>query len=154
MKAELLRKQEEVSKERKKGALDPNKLTTPLINKPKKAHRKRKPVEEHERKPKIRDDRTNEDIEMLAKSRRVLEAKAKFYEQMTSGGGGLNSDVSCLVQFNKKKQDERYIDDEMTDESDDDESGVNVVKYGDDDEGDWTEFVDCLGRTRRCLKKG
>lgn len=153
LKAELLRKQEEVKRERKKSAFGPNKLAAPLINKPTKLHRKRKHADEDEKKPKIRDDRNAEESAMLAKSKQILEAKSKFYDRMVSGGGALNSDASCLVQFNKKKQNDRDSDDVMTDGSDDDESSVNVISYGDDDDG-WTEFVDCLGRTRRCLKKG
>lgn len=87
---------------------------------------------------------------MLAKSKRILEAKAKLYDRLTaSGGGATNSDETSLVMFNKKKQDIRPNSRSSSSESDSDHGN------GDDDDDDgglWTEYTDCLGRTRKCLK--
>lgn len=87
---------------------------------------------------------------MLAKSKRILEAKAKLYDRLTaSGGGATNSDETSLVMFNKKKQDIRPKSRSSSSESDSDHGN------GDDDDDDgglWTEYTDCLGRTRKCLK--
>ncbi|KAH8311570.1 hypothetical protein KR044_006964 [Drosophila immigrans] len=98
-----------------------------------------------------------EDYAQLEKSRRVLEAKSKFYDRMSRSGGSLNSDDNCLVMFNRKRQEqpdepetpsataprERLIS-SSSDSSDASEAG------NDDDE---VEYVDCLGRTRKCLRK-
>ncbi|XP_037955151.1 coiled-coil domain-containing protein 174 [Teleopsis dalmanni] len=93
-----------------------------------------------------------EDSALLEKSKRVLEAKAKFYDKMSRAGGKLNMDDNCLVQFNRKKQEDS--DDETKlkrqySSSDLSSSGEEHM----DDEDDWVEFKDCLGRTRRCLRK-
>lgn len=92
LKAELLRKQEEVLKNKKevsfavktkfKNSLKPN----GNIQKSSGA----KIVE-------------YEDSSLIAKSRKVLEAKAKYYEKMVKSKGNL-SDDHCLVMFNKKTQ--------------------------------------------------
>ncbi|XP_017040149.1 coiled-coil domain-containing protein 174 [Drosophila ficusphila] len=95
-----------------------------------------------------------EDQAQLDKSRRVLEAKSKFYDRMSRSGGSLNSDDNCLVMFNRKKQEADQEDPPQKFEtrqrlsssssSSEDETGQ------DDDE---VEYVDCLGRTRKCLRK-
>lgn len=40
----------------------------------------------------------------VAKSRKILEAKTKYYEKMVKSKGNLNSDDHSLVMFNKKSQ--------------------------------------------------
>lgn len=153
MKAELLRKQEEVSREKKNTTDEPYKLTK-LIQKPKSSHKKRKVDHKDDterQKSNKNHGKSTEELELLANSKRILEAKSKFYERMTATGGSLNSDVSCLVQFNKKKQDDRCMDVAASDESD--ASDVEDRSYVDVD-GEWAEFTDCLGRTRKCLQKG
>ncbi|XP_016950988.1 coiled-coil domain-containing protein 174 [Drosophila biarmipes] len=97
-----------------------------------------------------------EDHAQLDKSRRVLEAKSKFYDRMSRSGGTLNSDDNCLVMFNRKKQEagqeqppprsyqrQRLSSSSSSSSSDDDQ-------VQDDDE---VEYTDCLGRTRKCLRK-
>lgn len=84
-----------------------------------------------------------EDSSQLARSKKMLEAKAKYYDKMTKAGGSLNSDENCLVMFNQKHQAARY--DESSEEEDIDESAYPSE--------DWVEYTDCLGRTRKCLKK-
>ncbi|XP_017067261.2 LOW QUALITY PROTEIN: coiled-coil domain-containing protein 174 [Drosophila eugracilis] len=98
-----------------------------------------------------------EDHAQLEKSRRVLEAKSKYYDKMSRNGGSLNSDDNCLVMFNRKKQE---ADEEQprsssesrrrlsSDSSSDDDRG-----HGDDDDDDEVEYLDCLGRTRKCSRK-
>uniref|UniRef100_W8BN91 Coiled-coil domain-containing protein 174 n=1 Tax=Ceratitis capitata TaxID=7213 RepID=W8BN91_CERCA len=104
----------------------------------------------------------HEDSELLEKSKRVLEAKSKFYERMTRTGGQLNSDDNCLVLFNRKHQDER-VDDKSPSrdsvknikekDSDSDSSAESENDKGIDDDDEWVEYTDCLGRTRKCLHK-
>lgn len=106
LKAELLRKQEEVLK---------NKKTVPAFIKNPKVKTKTASSSKVESK----DAAGAKSIEyensgLISKSRRILEAKAKYYDQMMKSKGGLNSDDHSLVLFNKKTQYEK-------DESDDDD---------------------------------
>lgn len=150
LKAELLRKQEEVSKAKKQHNVKPPtdfvpRRTNFVVNKKSKSK-----APETDETPK-QDDRKEECPEMLAKSKRILEAKAKLYDRLTaSGGGAINSDETSLIMFNKKKQDARPVSRSSSSSSNSDgEDG-----HGDDDDDDslWTEYTDCLGRTRKCLK--
>ncbi|XP_005178306.1 coiled-coil domain-containing protein 174 [Musca domestica] len=102
----------------------------------------------------------HEDSLLLEKSQKILEAKAKFYERMTKSGGKLNSDDNCLVMFNKKKQEEDVSGEGgnnsktySSDESDDSSVDDDYSDHNDDPEDDWVEYTDCLGRTRKCLKR-
>lgn len=152
MKAELLRKQQEVN-QIKKPNIDPFAGFVPKRFS-KRSHNKKKdepvPVSKFNAEKSEKEKQANEDYEMLAKSKKILEAKAKLYEKMTSSGGALNTDDTCLVRFNQKKQDERPPVESSSSES---ESDVEDNRGGPDaDEDNWTEYTDCLGRTRRCLK--
>ncbi|XP_034487241.1 coiled-coil domain-containing protein 174 [Drosophila innubila] len=100
-----------------------------------------------------------EDYAQLDKSRRVLEAKSKFYDRMSRTGGSLNSDDNCLVMFNRKRQEQQF-DQEQEPQisaqrerliSSSSSSSDSTVDAGNDD--DEVEYVDCLGRTRKCLRK-
>ncbi|TDG39811.1 hypothetical protein AWZ03_013765 [Drosophila navojoa] len=101
----------------------------------------------------------SEDFGQLEKSRRILEAKSKYYEQMTRSGGSLNSDDNCLVMFNRKRQ-EQHRDERqhpspsphrrISRNNSTDEDEGNAETGNDDDE---VEYTDCLGRTRTCLRK-
>ncbi|KAI9579946.1 coiled-coil domain-containing protein 174 [Glossina fuscipes] len=100
----------------------------------------------------------HEDSVLLEKSRKVLEAKAKFYERMNASGGTLNSDDNCLVLFNKKKQEkdsEANVEDQQNfdvlDATSSESEEDNDESIDSDDE--WVEYTDCLGRTRKCLRK-
>ncbi|XP_017036705.1 coiled-coil domain-containing protein 174 [Drosophila kikkawai] len=95
-----------------------------------------------------------EDHAQLDKSRRVLEAKSKFYDRMSRSGGSLNSDDNCLVMFNRKKQEECHQLPQKSETRQRQSSSSS--SSGDEDEGhedDEVEYVDCLGRTRKCLRK-
>ncbi|KAJ6635176.1 Coiled-coil domain-containing protein [Pseudolycoriella hygida] len=144
LKAELLRKHEEVSKAKSShivGDFVPRK------------------VEKHsEKMTKSKNTTTTannqssesyEDSEMLNHSKKILEAKSKFYDKMSAMGGSLNSDDNCLVMFNQKKQigegNSRY----ESSSSDDSETETNDKG----ESGEWVEYTDCLGRTRKCLKE-
>ncbi|XP_073826554.1 uncharacterized protein [Musca autumnalis] len=175
LKAELLRKQAEVNKAKnettkvasgqeyvsirtQKPSLADNIEDDIDISHRKKDKRKRaKELEKSDEKSVYE----HEDSLLLEKSQKILEAKAKFYERMTKSGGKLNSDDNCLVMFNKKKQEEgdnntasnnnKYL---SSDSSDDSSSGEdNYSDHNDDPEDDWVEYTDCLGRTRKCLKR-
>lgn len=171
LKAELQRKQHEVKLAR---------ATKTAANefKPSKVHNDKKKSEASTASSKDRNYKEvsrNEDIKVyesedcaqLDKSRRVLEAKSKFYERMSRSGGSLNSDDNCLVMFNRKRQEQHFdkedkepehlrnVQRERVDSSSSSSSSnsnsASAGNYGDDD--DEVEYVDCLGRTRKCLRK-
>lgn len=99
---------------------------------------------------------STEDHALLQKSRKILEAKSKFYDKMCATGGALNSDENCLVRFNDKKQEvsktHSRLDSSSSDlSSSDDDATTNDNSI--EEPGDWVEYTDCLGRTRKCLKE-
>lgn len=143
LKAELLRKQTEVNQAKSRQA------NQPFV--PKSFERQPQPTakggtESHSVKQKVIE---LEDNEQLEKSRRVLEAKSKFYDRMTAAGGVVNSDDNCLVLFNAKKQTDK-VQESSSDESDSDSEVIGPTAPTDD--GDWVEYTDGLGRTRKCLR--
>lgn len=89
-----------------------------------------------------------EDHTLLEKSRKILESKAKFYDLMSESGGALNSDENGLVLFNQKKQADAPATQLRSYISSSEDSSSS-----DDSDDEYAEFTDCLGRTRRCLKK-
>ncbi|KAH8367571.1 hypothetical protein KR200_007109 [Drosophila serrata] len=96
-----------------------------------------------------------EDYDQLAKSRRVLEAKSKFYDRMSRSGGSLNSDDNCLVMFNRKKQEENeeHLPQKCETRERQSSSSSSSEDENEGNEDDEVEYVDCLGRTRKCLRK-
>ncbi|XP_058057390.1 coiled-coil domain-containing protein 174 [Anopheles bellator] len=152
LKAELLRKQEEVSKAKATSTIDDfvpkhapkNDKNSSERSEQRKKHRNRD-------KPKITE---LEDSEQLARSKRMLATKAKYYDRMVASGGALNSDENSLVMFNKKKQDTKPAY-PLSEESapDDSSSESNDSDTNEGTDGKWVEYVDCLGRTRKCLKE-
>ena len=103
LKAELLRKQEEVLR---------NKKFVPAFVKP---TSKKASVKSETKKDSGVKVVEVEDSSLISKSRKILEAKAKYYDRMVKNKGGINSDDNSLVLFNKKAQLQ-----EQSDEEDDD----------------------------------
>ncbi|XP_039490760.1 coiled-coil domain-containing protein 174 [Drosophila santomea] len=155
LKAELLRKQHEVrvAKATKASAADfrPAKSSG---DKDKSSERNYKKVGSIGDGAKVYEA---EDHAQLEKSRRVLEAKSKYYDRMIRNGGSLNSDDNCLVMFNRKKQEADHEQEHSSHRCDSRQrprssssSSSNDEECHDDDE---VEYVDCLGRTRKCLRR-
>lgn len=136
-----MRKQGEVNASKARQAAQP--FVPRSFEKP--ANRNAKPAQEQAPKVPIE----LEDNEQLERSRKILQAKSKFYDRMAASGGSVNSDDTCLVMFNAKKQSEKiHSEDSSSDESDD--NNVNVGP--EEDTEDWVEYTDSLGRTRKCLR--
>uniref|UniRef100_A0A182PRU3 CCDC174 alpha/beta GRSR domain-containing protein n=1 Tax=Anopheles epiroticus TaxID=199890 RepID=A0A182PRU3_9DIPT len=153
LKAELLRKQEEVGKAKASTSIDdfvPKKV--PKAEKNASTARKERREKKDNSKPIVTE---LEDSSQLARSKQMLKAKAKYYDRMLAAGGSLNSDENSLVMFNKKKQDTKpayYSSSEpSTDESSADSESSDSEGVEDGDK--WVEYTDFLGRTRKCLKK-
>lgn len=157
LKAELLRKQEEVSRAKAFNSIDD------FV--PKKVPKPEKPPPSSRTSTKHKDAQQIEleDSAELIRSKKILESKAKYYDRMVASGGALNSDENCLVMFNYKKQTDKPApnpEERQYSSSDDSE-----LSSGEDEPsrkprsdtapaaGDWVEYTDFLGRSRKCRRK-
>lgn len=147
LKAELLRKQEEVSKAKSAHSID---LFVPKKNKKPETV---KPEKEDKSQPQPPDELSSEEAALLRKSQKVLEKKSKYYDKMSRTGGSLNSDDNCLVMFNQKQQSVKPVEISSEDDSDEEIIGPMPDFESDNPNEQWVEYVDCLGRSRKCLKK-
>lgn len=105
--------------------------------------------------------RAEKDAEQLAEeqssidtSRRKLEEKAKLYEQMTKGDfPDEETEGLYLVDFTQKIIDKKRgtLAQMEKDDKDRDSSSSNLPPQNPDEE--WVDYVDALGRSRRCMKK-
>ncbi|XP_004484470.1 coiled-coil domain-containing protein 174 [Dasypus novemcinctus] len=160
LKAELFRKQEEFKQE--KLLKDSGVLGKPKANKKPSiwskqnagvSNRAEKDVEQ-----KIEEQKT------LDKAREKLEEKAKLYEKMTKGDF-IDEEVEdmYLVDFTQKIIDKRKEMEAFgasrgprkAEEGDDDEESLSErdVPPPEDPSEEWVDYVDSLGRSRRCMKK-
>lgn len=102
---------------------------------------------------------TVEEENTLDKSRQKLEEKARLYEQMTKGDFPDEETESLfLVDFTQKIINQRNEPQSCTaDEAGDrdgEDSDVNVpVPDPQNANEEWVDYVDALGRSRRCLRK-
>ncbi|KAI4460308.1 hypothetical protein MML48_6g00017791 [Holotrichia oblita] len=148
LKAEILRKQEEVNKEKllnKAKAAQGIKKGSPL-------DLKNKGVDERQQSDSF------EDEDLLKKSRSALEAKALLYDKLSKGGTNRDDDARYLVQFRKKNTDLPPSDSEddvdRYPESEEDERHFSdEYEPARNPDEEWVEYVDCLGRTRKCMRK-
>ncbi|KXJ67901.1 hypothetical protein RP20_CCG007884 [Aedes albopictus] len=157
LKAELLRKQEEVSRAKAFTSIDD------FV--PKKVPKPEKPLASSSSSS--RSDKPAktiielEDSAELIRSKQILESKAKYYDRMVASGGSLNSDENCLVMFNQKKQtdkpvlleDARYSSSDGSVSSEEDEPSRRPRIDATSLDGDWVEYTDFLGRSRKCRRK-
>nr|XP_057911086.1 coiled-coil domain-containing protein 174 isoform X2 [Doryrhamphus excisus] len=103
--------------------------------------------------------RADKDAEQLAEEQRSidnakskLEEKAKLYEQMTKGDfPDEETEGLYLVDFAQKIIDKRR---DRHAESEDEETGrLSPIPPPQNPDEEWVDFVDALGRSRRCMKK-
>ncbi|CAH0596298.1 unnamed protein product [Chrysodeixis includens] len=149
LKAELLRKQEEVNEKKQ---LPQNRLEN---FKPPARERDKDEKQANKEYKKSFKDRLKavdtEELEAIRKSKLALEKKAELYEHLSDSAGHSQLAERFLVDFNTKKQQEpepvshsSHVEEPVQP----DPPETDVI----DDDSDWTEFTDCLGRTRKCLK--
>nr|XP_022908615.1 coiled-coil domain-containing protein 174 [Onthophagus taurus] len=149
LKAEILRKQDEVTKaklQNKAKSVQESRKSTPL-------ELKNKGVTERSKFDEV------EDEDLLKKSRDVLEAKSKLYEQLVQGKKKKGSE-RFLVQFGRKLTNAKPPDDSNEEddydhypESDEERHFSDEYEPAKNREDEWVEYTDCLGRTRKCLRK-
>ncbi|XP_055610221.1 coiled-coil domain-containing protein 174-like [Uranotaenia lowii] len=165
LKAELLRKQAEVSRAKAFNSID-DFVPKPAPKLPNASSNSGEGKSRHRSKTdKAKADKPPDSVELedsasMARSKKVLEAKARYYDRMVASGGALNSDENCLVMFNRKKQTDRDAVTEPfeSSDSDSDSSAGGKDNFYEDrsaepSENDWVEYIDFLGRSRRCRRK-
>ncbi|KAM6256812.1 coiled-coil domain-containing protein 174 isoform 2-T2 [Porphyrio hochstetteri] len=162
LKAELFRKQEEFKKEKLL-------KDTGIFTKPKTSNKK--PNIWNKQNTGVA-NRAEKDVEqkaeeehILDKSRKKLEEKAKLYEKMTKGNfPDEETEDLYLVDFTQKIIDKQHEVQEMYQseaarkdlekEADDEETQPEVdIPPPEDPDEEWVDYVDFLGRSRRCMKK-
>ncbi|XP_076616752.1 coiled-coil domain-containing protein 174 [Chaetodon auriga] len=99
-------------------------------------------------------EQLSEEQRSLDTSKRKLEEKAKLYEQMTKGDfPDEETEGLFLVDFTQKiidKKRETLSQKESDHEERDNPSPVPPPQHPDEE---WVDYVDALGRSRRCMKK-
>ncbi|KAF0873430.1 CC174 protein, partial [Crocuta crocuta] len=161
LKAELFRKQEEFKQE--KLLKDSGVLGKPKTTNKKPSIWSKQNVGVSNRAEKDVEQKTEEQ-KTLDKSREKLEEKAKLYEKMTKADF-IDEEVEdmYLVDFTQKiidKHKEMEVfganrDCRMAGERDDDEENLSEkdIPPPQDPSEEWVDYVDSLGRSRRCMKK-
>ncbi|XP_078698202.1 coiled-coil domain-containing protein 174-like isoform X2 [Branchiostoma floridae x Branchiostoma belcheri] len=154
LKAELIRKQGEFKKEK----LQPSTTAKPKVSNKKSGIFSKSNAGVSER--------SQRDVEQLAeekknydKARAALEEKAKLYDQMMKGSTIPDEDGSgvFLVDFQKKVLDkvkaQAREDAGKGERSEEEDAGSDDIPEPSDPEEEWVDYVDSLGRSRRCMKK-
>lgn len=155
LKAELSRKQEEVLKAKAQAQAQfihpiprPKKQTLSIKTNAGVSERAEKDLEE-----------AKEEVDLFKKSRAALEVKSKLYEKLSQDSSVITDDTKFLVNFQQKTSDkcnkigETGTTKEHEEEKEEDNHFSDENYDSLDPEEDWVDYVDCLGRTRRCLRK-
>ncbi|KOC60810.1 Uncharacterized protein C3orf19 like protein [Habropoda laboriosa] len=134
LKAELLKKQREVNEAKLKSEIN---QTIPKVQKKKLKKAKEESKNENSKKPEY-----IEDVDTHKKSKLMLQAKARLYEQMKKSK---TSNDNFLVDFTNKSDES---EEEPLPEDEETENDAALLN-----EDDWVEYEDCFGRTRKCLRE-
>lgn len=108
--------------------------------------------------------RAQKDAEQLAEeqdslnaARRKLEEKAKLYEQMSKGDfPDEETEGLFLVDFTQKiidKKKETLSQQEAREREEEDRVSSSPIPPPENPDEEWVDYVDSLGRSRRCMKK-
>nr|XP_005488393.1 coiled-coil domain-containing protein 174 [Zonotrichia albicollis] len=162
LKAELFRKQEEFKKE--KLLKDAGVFAKPRTSNKKPSIWTKQNTGVGNRAAKDVEQKAEEQ-DILDKSRKKLEEKAKLYEKMTKGDfPDEETEDLYLVDFTQKIIDKQHEVQELqqseaagkTSERDTDEEETQPeadIPPPEDPDEEWVDYVDFLGRSRRCMKK-
>ncbi|NXD47372.1 CC174 protein, partial [Corvus moneduloides] len=162
LKAELFRKQEEFKKE--KLLKDAGVFAKPRTSNKKPSIWTKQNAGVVNRAAKDVEQKAEEQ-DILDKSRKKLEEKAKLYEKMTKGDfPDEETEDLYLVDFTQKIIDKQHEVQELhqseaagkTSERDTDEEETQPeadIPPPEDPDEEWVDYVDFLGRSRRCMKK-
>ncbi|KAF7664288.1 hypothetical protein LDENG_00181240 [Lucifuga dentata] len=105
--------------------------------------------------------RAEKDAEQLAEeqssldtARRKLEEKAKLYEQMTKGDfPDEETEGLFLVDFTQKIIDKKREMQREAEREDEERDSASPIPAAQNPDEEWVDYVDALGRSRRCMKK-
>ncbi|CAG5981624.1 unnamed protein product [Menidia menidia] len=105
--------------------------------------------------------RAAKDAEQLAEervsldtARRKLEEKARLYDQMTKGDfPDEETEGLYLVDFTQKIIDKKREAFEQKEKEDEERESLLPIPPPENPDEEWVDFVDALGRSRRCMKK-
>ncbi|KFO84287.1 Coiled-coil domain-containing protein 174, partial [Buceros rhinoceros silvestris] len=162
LKAELFRKQEQFKKE--KLLKDAGIFSKPKTSNKKPSIWTKQNTGVANRAEKDVEQKAEEE-HILDKSRRKLEEKAKLYEKMTKGDfPDEETEDLYLVDFTQKIIDKQHEVQELyqsetarkTSEKEMDEEETQPemeIPPPEDPDEEWVDYVDFLGRSRRCMKK-
>ncbi|NWI95699.1 CC174 protein, partial [Pitta sordida] len=163
LKAELFRKQEEFKKE--KLLKDAGAFAKPRTSNKKPSIWTKQNAGVANRAVKDVEQKTEEQ-DILDVSRKKLEEKAKLYEKMTKGDfPDEETEDLYLVDFTQKIIDKQQEVQELcqseaarktsvSEETEDEETQAETdIPPPEDPEEEWVDYVDFLGRSRRCMKK-
>ncbi|NXU36231.1 CC174 protein, partial [Drymodes brunneopygia] len=162
LKAELFRKQEEFKKE--KLLKDAGVFAKPRTSNKKPSIWTKQNTGVVNRAAKDVEQKAEEQ-DILDQSRKKLEEKAKLYEKMTKGDfPDEETEDLYLVDFTQKIIDKQHEIQELhqseaagkTSERDTDEEETQPeadIPPPEDPDEEWVDYVDFLGRSRRCMKK-
>ncbi|XP_072732321.1 coiled-coil domain-containing protein 174 [Ciconia boyciana] len=162
LKAELFRKQEEFKKE--KLLKDAGIFAKPKTSNKKPSIWNKQNTGVANRAEKDVEQKTEEE-HILDKSRKKLEEKAKLYEKMTKGDfPDEETEDLYLVDFTQKIIDKQHEVQELYQseaarktlekETDEEETQPEMeIPPPEDPDEEWVDYVDFLGRSRRCMKK-
>ncbi|XP_075569781.1 coiled-coil domain-containing protein 174 isoform X2 [Pelecanus crispus] len=162
LKAELFRKQEEFKKE--KLLKDAGIFAKPKTSNKKPSIWNKQNTGVANRAEKDVEQKTEEE-HILDKSRKKLEEKAKLYEKMTKGDfPDEETEDLYLVDFTQKIIEKQHEVQELYQseaakktlekETDDEETQPELeIPPPEDPDEEWVDYVDFLGRSRRCMKK-
>uniref|UniRef100_A0A4W5QQT0 Coiled-coil domain containing 174 n=1 Tax=Hucho hucho TaxID=62062 RepID=A0A4W5QQT0_9TELE len=150
LKAELYRKQEQFKHE-KLGQDAGTSTKAPKIKKPNVWSKQNEGVSE----------RAQKDVELVAEeennldqAKRKLEEKAKLYEQMTKGDfPDEETEGLFLVDFTQKIIDKKRENHAQRESEREDRESSSPIPPPENPGEEWVDYVDPLGRSRRCMKK-
>ncbi|XP_031770480.2 coiled-coil domain-containing protein 174 [Galleria mellonella] len=143
LKAELLKKQEEVLEQKQLPQKKLENFKPPLSKNKHVDNCSEKSKTSFKDKLKAVD---TEELEACRKAKLALERKTELYEHLSDNAGNSQLAGRFLVDFKTKKQEQ--VVENIENSHDEDEATLLIQ----DDQNEWTEFTDCLGRTRKCLK--
>ncbi|XP_069696304.1 coiled-coil domain-containing protein 174 isoform X2 [Periplaneta americana] len=148
LKAELSRKQEEVNKAKAQAQAH---YIRPLPQPKKQTVWTKQNAGVSERGEKDIEEQAEED-DVLKKSRMALEAKSKLYDKLSQSSAA-DDEGRFLVDFQQKSLTGETSSAALPPEENEEHHSSDEYDKTSDPEEDWVDYVDCLGRTRRCLRK-
>uniref|UniRef100_I3KS79 Coiled-coil domain containing 174 n=1 Tax=Oreochromis niloticus TaxID=8128 RepID=I3KS79_ORENI len=99
-------------------------------------------------------EQLEEERSTIDTARRKLEEKARLYEQMTKGDfPDEETEGLFLVDFTQKIIDKKRETLAQKEKEDEERLSSSPVPPPENPDEEWVDFVDALGRSRRCMKK-